>query len=173
MEEVVYFPSKKKLTLAAIGSLVFVLVGIWMLTDESASLGPFERMTGAAAIVFFGLCLVYVIYRLVVNKQALTINRAGIVDNASAVSVGFVAWEEIACATIYSQSGNRFIGIELKSPDAFLSRVGPAKRKLLNLNLAVGAPLMNIPETALPVKLEIVYEQMERFSGRKFERTLL
>jgi hypothetical protein len=66
-DEVRIYPSRRALLLHLLGALAFVLVGLWI-----------RGIIGSIAICFFGLCAVYLLFRLVVRRPALVIGQDGI-----------------------------------------------------------------------------------------------
>ncbi len=109
---------------------------------------------GLAGLLFFGLCLVYTVYRLFSPKPMLVNNAEGITDNASAIGVGLVPWEEITGLRIYTFMGQKFLAVEVRDMEAILARFGPLKRLWIGLNIKLTGSGINIPSVGLPVTLE-------------------
>jgi len=160
-DELVVSPSRKKLAALAVAAAALVTAGIWALlvyasTANATAIGTATR--------FFGFCGAYTVWRLVRPTPSLVINREGIFDNASAVGVGLIRWDDISDLREYRFMGQVFLGIHLRDRGAFLARLPPWKRQLLRLNkYLVDAPV-NIPQVALPTTIaELLREIAVRF----------
>src|ERR1041385_4480948 len=112
MNEVAIYPKKVKLLTIALGSLLFVILSFYVARNHAMGLDLWTIIIiSYVGIPFFGLCLVYAIYRLLVPKPAVVISDEGIFDNASAVGAGMLRWEEIAHVFAYDFMGQRMLGI--------------------------------------------------------------
>nr|WP_120233474.1 STM3941 family protein [Chryseobacterium sp. AG363] len=93
--------SKTKLVLLVSGSLIFIILGVFLAVNPHKFASfifrsvTFIRMVGIVAILFFGLCLIILIKSLLTKKFNLIINEKGIIDNSSYVSVGLIFWNDI------------------------------------------------------------------------------
>lgn len=89
-EGIAVYPQKRKLSLAIAICGLFVAVGIWMVQDHTAE----SIVLGILCLLFFGLGLLLLLYRLLVHAPLLVINEEGV----SMTRFGglFVKWEEIA-----------------------------------------------------------------------------
>lgn len=161
-ERVVIHPSRAKLALLSAGALAFVAAGVWMVF-----LG---RIYGVLGIVFFGACAGYGIWRLVVPRALLLIDRQGIDDNASAVGGGRIPWSEITGCGVCAVHGQQMVGIGLVDPAAHLARLGPVKRRSVRFNLKAGLPPVMIPQNVLPLGAAELVAEIEWFRSQAFGR---
>jgi hypothetical protein len=167
---IILYPRRSKMFLIALGSLLFVCAGFFILSqsDESHIPQPLRIIIAFLAIGFFGLCFLYALYRITVRRPALSLEREGILDNASAVSAGLVRWEEIERIYTSSLQGQQFVSISVKDQERFLQRMHGFKAKLMQLNIGlVGAPV-NLPVTALGMtsaELVVLIEGFRRSKG--------
>ena len=78
--EVYIRESKKKSLLILIGSLLFVIGGIYMFFNpEGSSRSPlFVRTVGLVSALFFGIAIFISVKQLIKNKLILTIDKKGI-----------------------------------------------------------------------------------------------
>lgn len=160
--ELIVPTSRTKLALVALGGIAFVAVGMWLLGRAQSPV--LHRVIGALSVAFFGLCAVYAIWRLLRPTPALVINRDGILDNASAVAVGFLAWQDIAELREYTFNGQTFLGIVPKDVNAVLQKQPAWRRSAIRANLALGALPVNIPQTVLPLPVsELLHHIDKRF----------
>jgi hypothetical protein len=159
--ELVVPASPGKLVALAAGAVAFVLAGAWMVRYPG---DPSDALVGALAVVLFGACAIFVIARIVWPTPAVVINDKGILDNASALSAGFIAWDEIADIREYRFNNQVFLGVYPKQLDAILARQSAWKRQAIRANLALGAAPINIPQIVLPMSVaDLLKEIRARF----------
>jgi hypothetical protein len=163
MDELVLYPKRTKLLMLAAGSLMFVVLGVYLAQNqESMGLSLWKVIiVSYVGVPFFGLCLVYAIYRLVVRKPAVVVNKDGIFDNASAAGAGFIRWEEIANIFPYDYMGHRMLGINLVDEAAILARQPALKRALARMNGKIVAPF-NIPQSTLPISVDELLVEIKK-----------
>lgn len=100
--------SKDNLILPLIGTVIFVLLGLYFITEsESIQTARHSatsiRTVGIAAVIFFGLVLIIIfknllfifIKKLSGESIGLKIDRHGITDNSKPTGVGLIPWEDI------------------------------------------------------------------------------
>lgn len=129
MEALSFSVDKSKYALYLIGSLVFVVGGLW----AGASDG--ELMLWLS-VGFFGLCAAVFAWQLLQSGPRLTIDDSGIHDRT--LGVGVIEWEDVLDARLTSSGGQPFVSLDLQDSQVYLSRLGAAKRKLASVNKAVG-----------------------------------
>jgi hypothetical protein len=162
METVTIFPDRRKLLILTLAALIFVVAGIFIIKDAAL---PFilRFIGGYCGIAFFGSCLAYGMMRLVKPVPSVVISNEGLFDNASATGAGMLRWSEIADVKIYSFMNQRFLGIIPHNPEEVVRRQRALKRCLIRLNRRLVQAPFNIPENALPVKLEEIFNQINGF----------
>ena len=121
------------------GSLVFTLLGLWMVShspEEIRSWGgrygnPWTTyLFGYAAILFFGAIFVSASLKLLGKKEGVVIDSEGITDNSSGVAAGFIPWRDIKRMRIHKG----WLLVELTEPDRYVNRGWPLKRLFNHLN---------------------------------------
>ncbi|AEI39020.1 STM3941 family protein [Paenibacillus mucilaginosus] len=175
-KEIVEYPSTLKLAGLSIGAAIFVAGGAglfaWGQEEEDLEL----VVVGAAGVLFFGGALLYLLYRLLRRRPSLMINAEGIVDHSSYTGGGRIRWEQIKDMTVYELMGQRFIGLELHDPEAFLAKQTPFKRILLRMNRGLVEAAVNIPQTGVRMPLDelhaVMMERWNAASRRKEEAGL-
>lgn len=142
-------PSRWKMTLIALGSLLFVLCAPFLWTHGD----PFIRAVAVADVLFFGFCALFALGRLLRPRPSLVLDQRGITDNASATGAGFIAWKEIAAVGMTSLGTNRFLVIIPHDTQAILARQPPFKRKIMAANMGlVGSPVTIPGHTTMPLE---------------------
>ena len=154
----VIYPSRKKLLLITAGGAMFVVLGFFLLRSTDTE----ERLAGIAGIVFFGFCALFGIWRLVRPTPAVILHSSGIFDNASALSAGFLHWDEISSIYVAKIKNQRSLAIVLKDVDAFLSRQSGMKSKIMKMNVGLTGAAVNIPASTLPISLEELIRQIQQ-----------
>ena len=154
--------SKIKLTLMLFGSIAFVAAGIWMVTSPNAFSTSHRThnpiivfVIGAASILFFGLCLVYIAIKLTDYAPGLIISDEGIYDNSSGVSVGLIPWTDIKKIEISNAGRQRFIVLVVKNPKHYINRQKSfITRKAMEMNYKhFGSPI-NISANGLKTRFD-------------------
>jgi hypothetical protein len=126
--------SKAKGILTLLGSVVFVLVSLWLLSfaDQRDRYTPtFVKSAGYIGVIFFGLCGLYIFYKLFDTKPGLIIDDKGILDNSSAASEHLITWDRIIGVRIGQVKSTRFILIDLADPEQFMNEMKGIKRTLM------------------------------------------
>ena len=73
------------------------------------------KIIALVGIIFFGYICIYCIKRASEGTPLVIVNKEGIIDNSSAIAVGFIPWENIGNIYIKSTLGNKFIHLNLKT----------------------------------------------------------
>ncbi len=165
-KEYVFYPSKGKMILLLLGSLVFVSAGLFFLVIGDDWM---VYLIGGVSILFFGTTMLYLLFRLLRKKPSLIITDDYLYDNGSMSAVGKLDWEEIEQAFIYEVMGQKFLGIEVKDPDKVINRVGAIKKMIIKANKRFATA--NIPQNTIKVPLEdlldIIAEKLNQHEMRK------
>ena len=120
--EVVIYPKLTKLIFLAFCGIIFVIIGVSITIGgmEAGKQSLFWVSFGVSAIVFFCICLMYLVYRIFNRKPSVIINDYAIVDNSSYINGGTIQWSEISDVSIHEYMSQRFIGIQLHNPEKLL-----------------------------------------------------
>ena len=163
MNEVAIYPKKVKLLAIAVGALLGVILGFYLAQNRVAMELPLDAIiiTSYVGIPFFGLCLVYAIYRLLMPKPAVVISDEGIFDNASAVGAGMLKWDEIAEVFAYDFMGQRMLGIIPVNEEVVLGRQSRLKRVMAKMNKGIAEAPFNIPQNVLPISVDELLTRVE------------
>ena len=143
--DAVVFPfSARKLALVALGSFIFVAIGIWMLAeaDEQTRRPPlYQKSVAIFCITFFGWGMVDALRKLADQSAGLVVDTQGIIDNTSPIRAGRIAWNEVTDVRV-KMAGVKFLALYVKEPHRYISAAGLIRRMLGYLNLAMyGTPL--------------------------------
>jgi hypothetical protein len=167
-KETIIYPSKGKTSALAIGALAFVALCYWFLTDAesigNAQIIPLPSsvvsIIGLVGLVFFGVCAIYAIYRLFVPKPSLIINEKGITDDSSAISFGFLSWDEIEKIYISNVMNQAFLSILPKNVDEQMKKFTGIKQSVFKQNLSLTGAPYGISTNSLPISTTKLMELM-------------
>ena len=96
------------------------------------------------ASLFFGTCFIYTLKRIGAKNPVLLVNAKGITDNTSAMSLGFMPWEEIKEISL--------LKIQLPHPPTFL-RVEEIGFLVFELNHLLLTNLFLLIHPSLPIPI--------------------
>jgi len=138
------------------GSLVFVGLGIWFLTNPPKSnhwlFGnpTIVFIIGLASVIFFGLVAVTIFRKFSDKKPGLTISKQGVTDNSSGVSAGLIPWTDIQEIKISQVMNQKFLMLIVRNPEDYLDKVtNPLKRNAMKMNYKTYGSLISISSNAL------------------------
>lgn len=162
------YPNKKKTLKTLIGGVVLLIVQIFLITIETDEV-PKELnfLFAYIGIPFFSLGIVYLVYRLVIKKPVFVIDKIGILDQSSLLSVGIIRWDEIESIEAVKIANTNFMGVNPKDKDAFLARLNPIKKFFLSMNLNMGQSLINIPLESFGLDFDQVASKLKEYSEVK------
>ena len=126
MDDFVAYPSRKKILLLMLGSMVFVGLGLWMagVFGPAPSTGRystgFTHLIGWAAVTVFGLGLVMSFRRLLSRSELLRIGPAGI--RSGQWSDRIIPWSEIVDITLWTHRSQTVIVLHLRDAGRFPGR---------------------------------------------------
>lgn len=154
------YPSVGRLLLVALGALMFVVMGVYLCFGDRS--GP-AVLGGVLSILFFGVCLLYVLWRLIVRRPAVVLDNTGLYDNASGVSAGHLAWNEISQIMVTFQDRYRrpTLSIQVTDPEALLARLPQVKRHVMQGNIKLNGAPVNIPQLLLPIKIHDLHREIQ------------
>ncbi len=169
--------SQNKMLLAIGGSILFVLLGVWLFASADSFEGNSVRLlrnpvvvkgAGILAILFFGAMAVIGIKKLFDKKVGLTIDTHGLTDNSNASSVGFIAWDDIVRIEKQQMMSTKFLLVHVRNPEEYIARArNGVKAKLMRSNMQMyGTPLSITSNT-----LKCGFDELERLIGVGFEQS--
>ena len=168
-DRVVIALSKVKLSLVVVGALLFVAGGVWLLAiadTQTRYLPTYIKGVAILAIGFFGLCTLYGLRKLFDGSPGLILDREGIMDNSSGISVGRVAWREIRDIQVVSIHGQRLLALFVSDHQRYLGRGNLLSRLFRKMNYRwYGTPVF-ISAHGLKVPFKDLETQIRDFRAR-------
>ena len=177
MKEKIEIPlSKNKLFLGIGGSILFVVLGIWLfLNSGSFQENSFKLLrnpmvakgVGILGILFFGATGIFGIKKLFDKKAGLIIDSNGITDNSNASSVGLIEWDNISDIITKQLILTKFLLIKVTNPEKYIGKAKSGmKAKLMWVNMKMyGTPLSITSNT-----LKYDFGKLEKLIQTEFKR---
>lgn len=185
-DETIIELSKTKLALMLAGSCAFVAAGGWLLTHDAAVIRygksfrfffnspPYVYAVGLAAVVFFGLCGLAALRKLLDKKPGLVLNSSGVMDNASGMSAGLIPWSEVVGVDVFEVEKQKMLIIRVSDPRKYVERGGPIRRAINKANYKVGGNPIAVASSALkidfPELLALFDRYLRKYAGENAAR---
>jgi hypothetical protein len=148
--EIIEIPaSKKKLIQSLLGAIALVAASCFMLLSDHVSTNFLLRLPyvkngiAIAGILFFGLSVFILFKKLIAKNAALIISDKGIIDNASAATVGLIPWNDIVEIATTKVMKQEFLTLKVRNPEEYIARQrNVLLRKTMQLNFKnYGSPI--------------------------------
>lgn len=155
-------------TLYIIGAGIFVLLGLWILFsgDEiftSSILNFIIKIAALVGVIFFGYCTLFYIKRNQENTNLVVVDKNGITDNSTVMSVGFIPWEDIESIYINSMLNNKFILVKVKDEGKYINKMSLWKQKLMLANKKMGYEIIAITLNSTGVQPEKFLQEILKY----------
>jgi hypothetical protein len=139
MERIEIYTSKKKSFLLLVGSIIFVVGGIYfILNSETIAMNSFRNRSpsfiksiGITSVLFFGLGIFVSIKQLMKNQLMLIIDRKGININPKKSLVEFIEWKYIESFNEIKIYNTKLITINVTNPEYWIEKENNSIRKKL------------------------------------------
>jgi hypothetical protein len=168
LEEKVIELSKIKLLFAILGSLLFVALGLWMVSIDSATIESLRRYNyplivrglGIVGILFFGFTGIMTLKKIFDKKPGLILNSMGIIDNSSSISDNIlIPWSEISGLNIYEVTKKqKFLVFLLKNPDKYIEAGNSLIHTLKRVNYEKSGSPLAISSNSLKISFNKLVE---------------
>lgn len=165
--------SKKKIFLLLLAGIAFVVIGYFgaLKPENFVSLifrnTEIIRISGIAAICFFGVGVIFIIRKLFDNRPGLIIDKYGITDNSNMTSVGLVEWVDIKKIEKKQVASTKFLIIHTNKPKKYLER---AKNLISKKAMVANQKMYGSPLSITSNSLKINFEDLESLINSEFER---
>ena len=142
MDKIEIYSSKKKAFLLLIGSLLFVVGGVYIFINAENFTGfragsPFFiKGVGIASVLFFGLGIYVSIKQLIANQLILIINRNGVNVNPRKSLTEYIEWKNITGFSELKLQSQKFVIINVDNSDYWIEKEkNVIRKKLMEFNL--------------------------------------
>lgn len=164
--------SFRKRYFALLGSLAFVVVGCFLILLPSEEGDGFfhyftpAKISGWAAILFFGLCTLILLFNLKSSQLGLLISDTGITDYSSPIAAGFIPWSDVLDLQVIELEKQRLMLVLVKDSDRYIERQTNAfKKQLMAMNDKYYGTPIHISANGLKIK----FEELETLLMERFE----
>lgn len=173
-EEKIIELSKTKILLLIFASLAFVGIGLLIISLDAGYIESQHRFNnplfihgiGYVSIVFFGLCGIIGLKKLFDRKPGLILSNAGITDNSSGLSSGFIAWSEITGFDVYQTHNQKMLVVLLDNPEKYLEMGSALRRSLIKTSYKMsGSPVVITPSS-----LKINFDELLKTCNEYFAK---
>lgn len=125
------------------------------------------RLIGIFGALFFSISSLFFLKRIFNKEIGLIINKEGLIDNSSAVSIGLIKWEDIDNVRAMNFSSIKFILIDVKNPNVYLQKAKNSFiQKIMKKNIEMCGTPITISSNIL--KCDII--TLEKTINTEFEK---
>ncbi len=129
--------SRLKIFLVIIGSFLFVLAGCSFINDPQGWTSPASRssafiyVAGIASVCFFGMVLLYALYKITDTKVGLRLDPDGFYDNSNAASLGLIRWKDITGFRTVQVERTKMLVISISNDEEYINNASNIFVRLL------------------------------------------
>ncbi|HWU26112.1 MAG TPA: STM3941 family protein [Rhizomicrobium sp.] len=164
--------SKVNVFMVLMGCFAFMILGYFMVAHPQSSLLFNQlrvKIAGGLVLIFCGAGAAFGIFKLFDKRPGLVLDRAGLIDNASAIAAGRIDWSEIQDIRTLSVREHDFLMIFVRDPDRYVHRANPVMQIYSAFQLdKYGTPIFisaAILETNFSALEKTVREYWARYRG--------
>lgn len=169
-DNIVINVSKTKMLFIIFVSLIFVVLGIWIIFNAQQPNGNQQKLytvillyfAGGLSVAFFGLCLLVGVWRLFSTTPGLELNNEGMLIYGARKPL-FVHWQEIKQFSIFELHNQKFLVIHTFNPDKYLFAQGEFLQKMATASQNICGSPISVSSNTLDIKLEVLVETCERY----------
>ncbi|NLI79007.1 MAG: hypothetical protein GX442_21515 [Candidatus Riflebacteria bacterium] len=161
--------SKGKLVAILLGCVGFLALAVWLWTiaDVQARYpGLYVKTVAGVVFVVFGWMGAVTLGSCLDRSPGLILDAEGIVDNASGVGAGRIAWSEITGFRVVTIRAQTSLAIDVTDPERFVRRASGVRRWLVRLNWEYFGTPVHIGSQALQIGFPELVELVRGFHGR-------
>lgn len=152
--------SKKKNVLLVLGSLMFVLAGLYFIYDPNGfKYSPSTiRIIGIISIIFFTLCGYLITKKLFSKENALVISNEGILDNTNLNPPLLVKWNDIKSMSMIKIGNQKVVLLQISNPEYYINQASGIKKQIMNTNFkSYGSPIC-LSGNSLQISTDTLYQ---------------
>ena len=152
------FRVSRRKTLIYIGMCVlFVALGLLMANDPTPT-RPDTHFWGWNAVIFSGLGIPILAYRLFRPRPRLVISNMGIEDLTN--GLGLIPWLEISAAEFVTINRSSILSLSMHDPEKWIPKLRCGQRLLTPMSRILGGSDINIPISGLTENPTEVYRHV-------------
>lgn len=173
MEKIEVYSSKKKSFLLLIGSLTFVIIGIYMyisaddFTSYRARIPIFTKGMAILSVLFFGFGIYVSIRQLIKNQLILIIDKTGIGVNAKKTPLKRIEWKNIESFSEIKIQSTKIVIINVNNPNYWIEKEeNTFRKKLMKFNLNNYGSPFNLSANSM----QISYTELMKILNESFNK---
>jgi hypothetical protein len=179
MEKTEIYSSKKKSFLLLIGSLLFVIGGIYMFINAENPTSYKSRnpllVEGIAvvSVLFFGLGTYVSIRQLIQNQLILIIDKFGLNVNPKKLLGDIIEWKNIEGFSEIKIHSTKFIIIEVNNSNYWIEKeTNKIRKMLMKFNVINYGSPFNLSANSMQINhadlMKLLNENLSHFKGMKY-----
>lgn len=163
--------SRKTSTTIIIFSMIFVGLGVWLLSQDSQTIElpnfgfTLLHIAGGISVLFFGLCAISGFWRLLSKKQALELNGNGITIFTAGPSV-LIPWREIEGFSVFRLNNQSFLVINLYNPESHIATGRKFRQRLSQVSYDICGSPFSISANSTNLNILDLSDLCEKYLSR-------
>lgn len=173
MKKIEIYSSKRKSVILLIASIVFVVLGFWLLIEADNLTAwrikspIFIRGIGIASIIFFGLGIFVGIKRLIKSEISLIVSSDGLNLNPKKSLIEFLKWSDITGLEEIKIQSTRIIIVKVRNPEYWLDKEASIfRKKLMQFNINNYNSPFNIASAGLDISSDKLIATLKTYFDR-------
>jgi hypothetical protein len=165
--------NKKKVILALIGAMFFVGMGLLGALNPENFVSPVFRnpgvirIIGVVGVVFFGISLFFIVPKLLEDKQGLTIDSNGIINNSNGINVGLIEWRDVTGIETIEVVSTKFLIVHIINPEEYIER---EKKGILKKAMKANQKMYGSPISITSSSLKMNFKELEALIIQEYKR---
>jgi hypothetical protein len=158
MERIEIYTSKKKSTFMLVGSILFVALGVWILSKPDnynawiAGNLIIAYGIGLVTVIFFGFGIIIGIKRIIKSEIAIIIDSKGLNVDPKNSLTKFIEWKDILGFKEIKIQSQRIIIIKVSNPNHWIEKeTRVIRKKIMQFNLKSYDSPFNIAAAGLDI----------------------
>ncbi|MGY3052796.1 hypothetical protein ACVWYG_000992 [Pedobacter sp. UYEF25] len=174
MEKIEIYSSKGKSFLLLVGSLLFVVGGIYMFINAEnfagyAARSPlFIKTIGSASILFFGLGIYVSIRQLLANQLLVIVDKIGLNVNPRKSLTECIEWKNINGFSELKIQSQKFVIVDVDNSDYWIEKEeNRIRKKLMKFNVDKCGSPFNLSANSMQINyaelMKILNENLSKY----------
>lgn len=126
------------------------------------------RITGIAAVCFFGLGVFLTVSKFFDSKPGLIIDESGITDNSNSANIGLIEWSDVKGFERKEIFSTKILLVLIKNPNKYIAR---AKNTLAKKSMEANNKRYGSPISIVSNSLKISFDDLERLVKEEWEKS--
>ncbi|MDR3178010.1 MAG: hypothetical protein LBT96_03395 [Campylobacteraceae bacterium] len=173
MDEIEFELKNGKLYIAIAVFVFLFLIGLWVLlhsNSPSLDINPILVKVSSSVSLVFSAAVIYICAKTALSKRAgLIINKYGITDKASLLSLGFISEKNIKKVKVGKAEHRYYLFVELLDKEKYLNAENDYISNILKSNIKKYDCEIAIPLSNLKCSASEIQNALELFFGKNYK----